>query len=62
MTFLEVVYNSQYGFRKHHATTHAIHEFVDNTVWGGGAGWGVPNSVFNKKNRSYSWFDKWYIT
>ena len=20
----------------------------------GGAGWGVPNSVFNKKNRAYS--------
>ena len=27
-----IFYNSQYGFRKHHATTHAIHEFVDNTV------------------------------
>ena len=27
-----ICYNSQYGFRKHHATTHAIHEFVDNTV------------------------------
>ena len=28
----QIFYNSQYGFRKHHATTHAIHEFVDNTV------------------------------
>ena len=27
-----IFYNSQYGFRKHHATAHAIHEFVDNTV------------------------------
>ncbi len=28
----DVFYQSQYGFRKHHATTHAIHEFVDNTI------------------------------
>ena len=27
-----IFYNSQYGFRKHHAATHAIHEFVDNTA------------------------------
>ena len=25
-------------------------------------GGGVPNSVFNKKIRAYSWFDKWNIT
>ena len=25
-------------------------------------GGGVPNSVFNKKWRAYSWFDKWNIT
>ncbi len=27
-----IFYQSQYGFRKHHATTHAVHEFVDNTI------------------------------
>ena len=28
----------------------------------GGLDGGVPNSVFNKKCRAYSWFDKWNIT
>ena len=29
---------------------------------GGGLDGEVPNSVFNKKIRAYSWFDKWNIT
>jgi hypothetical protein len=27
-----VFYNSQYGFRNQHSTTHAVHEFVDQTL------------------------------